>query len=57
MRNITESDSNVILLSPGLFPEIVEEIKEKVWQAWYSSRFLRVERQHLGKGLHAHPVE
>ena len=29
MRNITESDSNVILLSPGLFPEIVEEIKEK----------------------------
>ena len=29
MRNITESDSNVIPLSPGLFPEIVEEIKEK----------------------------
>lgn len=29
MRNIVESDSNVILLSPGLFPEIVEEIKEK----------------------------
>ena len=28
-RNIVESDSNVILLSPGLFPEIVEEIKEK----------------------------
>ena len=29
MRNLVESDSNVILLSPGLFPEIVEEIKEK----------------------------
>ena len=29
MRNIVESDSNVILLSSGLFPEIVEEIKEK----------------------------
>ena len=29
MRNIEASDSNVMLLSPGLFPEIVEEIKEK----------------------------
>lgn len=29
MRNIKASDSNVILLSPGLFPEIVEEIRTK----------------------------
>ena len=29
MKNITESDSNEILLSPGLFPELVEEIREK----------------------------
>lgn len=29
MKNITESDSNEILLSPGLFPEIVEEIRTK----------------------------
>lgn len=29
MKNITDSDSNEILLSPGLFPEIVEEIRTK----------------------------
>ena len=29
MRNTTESDSNEIFLSPVLFPELVEEIREK----------------------------